>query len=269
MTAGKWAVISAAVFVPLVCLVAWRVKRPHGPEVSLHVAVVSDRSLSTFAPCQSAGGLVKRVLALPGVNRHSTLLVLVTGDGATLGEPVEIARVVGFKSSRAMESPAESERRERELVEKTVAACAALPRTSITPDFLAARRAVEQLRVLGCKPGNGCRLFFQTDGDETVEVGFRRALAGSRAPVELPAPIDNTGIAVTICGLTQTTGQSDVGRAHRIRRNHSARSADRVMEVLRRFFTVPALVTFEPVCPGAGNLGAGTVAVSGETKGQR
>ena len=167
-----------------------------------------------------------------------------------------------------MESPAESERRERDLVEKIVTDCAALPRTSISPVFLAARRAIEQLRVLGCKQGTGCRLLFQTDGDENVEVGIRRALAGSRAPVELPAPIDNTGIAVSICGLAETTGQSDIGRADRVRRNHNACSADRVMEVLRRFFTVPALVTFEPVCPKAGGVGGNSVATSDRSKGR-
>jgi hypothetical protein len=269
MTPRNWAIVSAAVLVPLGGLVSWRAARPHGPEEAPNYVVVPDISRSTLFPCQSAGGLVERVLATAGVNKHSTLLVLATGDSPTLGEPVEIARLTGFKSGRAMESPAASERRERDLVARVVNACAALPRTSITPIFLSGRRAIEQLRVMGCKPGMGCRLLFQTDGDENVEVGIRRALAGSRAPIELPAPIDNTGIAVTICGLAETTGQSDVGQVSRARRNHSARSADRVMEVLRRFFAAPNLVTFEPVCPKAGGVGGNTVATSGESKGRR
>jgi hypothetical protein len=122
---------------------------------------------------------------------------------------------------------------------------------------------------MGCKPGVGCGVLFQTDGDENVEIGIRRALAGSRAPTELPAPIDNTGIAVTFCGLAETTGQSDVGRTDRFRRNHSARSVDRVMEVLRHFFTAPDLVTFEPVCPKARNLDSDAPRVAGESKGRR
>jgi hypothetical protein len=202
-----------------------------------------------------------------GVDKHSTLLVLATGDDITLGEPVEVARLVGFKSARAIESPANSERKEREIVEKVVTDCSALPRTSITPISLAARRAMEQLHVLGCKSGTGCGLFIQTDGEENVEVGVRRALAGSRAPIVLPTPIDNTGIAVTICGLSQTTGQNDIGKVDRVRRNHNARSADRLMEVLRHFFAVPALVAFEPVCPKAGISSSGPSA-SGETKGR-
>jgi hypothetical protein len=213
--------------------------------------------------------LIKRVLGFVGVDKHSTLLVLATGDSSSLGEPVEVTRVNGFKSARAMESPAASERRERELIENATSACAGLPRTAITPDFLAARRAIDQLRALGCRSGTGCQLLFQTDGSENVEVGVRRALAGSRMPVELPAPIDNAGIAVTICGLAETTGQSDTGSASRARRNHSARSADRVIEVLRRFFAAPDLVAFEPVCPKAGNVGANTVAASDESNRRR
>jgi hypothetical protein len=267
VTARKWVGVSAAALVPLVGLVTWRTARPHGPEVSPHFAIVSDRSLSTLLPCPSVGGLVKRVLSLPEVNRQSVLLVLATGDSSTLGEPVEITRLVGFKSARAMETPAGVERRESGLVGDIVKGCSGLPRTSITPDFLATRRAIEQLRALGCRSGTGCRLLFQTDGDENVEVGIRRALVGSRAPVELPAPIDNVGIAVTICGLAETTGQSDVGQASRARRNHSGRSADRVVEVLRHFFTAPNLVTFEPVCPKAGGVGGDAVATSGESKG--
>ena len=258
------------VLVPLVGVVTWRTARPHGPGVSPHFAVLLDRSLSTLAPCQSVGGLVKRVLALPGVNKHSTLLVLATGDNATLGEPVEIARLIGFKSARAMESPAGAERRERELVESIVKGCSGLPRTLITPDFLTARRAIEQLRVLGCKSGTGCRLLFQTDGDENVENGIRRALAGSRVPAELPVPVDNAGIAVTVCGFAETTGPNDLSQPGRPRRNHSARSADRVAEVWRRLFTMSDLVAFEPVCPKDGNSDSGpSVEPSGKAKIQR
>ena len=251
MTTRKSFLISAVVLTPLVGLVAWRTTKPHGPKAAPHFAVVPDLSWSTLGACQSAGGLVKRVLTFPEADKHSTLLVLATGDNATLGEPIEIIRLPAFRSVTAMESPSAAERRNRELVASVIDKCSALPRTSVTPLYLAIRRTVEQLKAVGCGPTSGCKILLQTDGEETVEVGIRRALAGSQAMLNLPAPIDNTGIAVTICGLSETTGQGDAAKSWSPRRNHNARSADRVVAVWRRLFTAPDLITFEPVCPKA------------------
>lgn len=249
-SAGKATLVaSAVVALPLAGLVAWRVARPHGPSASPHVAVVVDRSESALSACEAAGGLVARALDAPGLSRHSALIVLATGDDATLNEPVEVERLAGFKTSRAMESPGASERRRRDLVIDAVVRCRSLRRPSTTAVFLASKRAAEQLRALGCREGTGCMLLIQTDGEENAEPGIRRALGGSRATAHLPAPIDNVGIATVVCGFAETAGPTD--RPAHARVGRSARSADRLREIWHSLFAAPDLVTFEPVCPKA------------------
>lgn len=247
-SAGKVTLVtSLAVVLPFVGLVAWRTTKPHGPSASPHSAVVIDRSASTLGACEAAGGLVKLALAAPGLTKHSTLLVLATGDEATLGEPVEVVRLTGFKSGRAMEAPAEAEKRAQALVQSIVTKCNALPRSSVTAVFLASKRAAEHLRALGCREGMGCLLLVQTDGEENAETSIRRALSGTRASAELPAPIDNTGISTTVCGFAATTGRAD--RPAIIRRNRNAERVGRITETWRRLFAAPDLATFEPICP--------------------
>jgi hypothetical protein len=232
----------------LLGFVGWRAYQPHTPRVAPNIGVVSDRSRSKLDACRSEGGQVRRALALPGLRKSSTLLVFATGDSSTLGEPVEVARLTGFKAKRAMESPASAESKERTLVRKLVEQCNALPQATITPIFLAIRRATEQLRAIGCNPG-ACHLFVQSDLRENVEPAIQRALAARRPAATLPAPIDNAGIPVNICGPAETTGGADVKEGRRGRRFRDAEDADRIMAVWRRLFTAPDLVTFEPHCP--------------------
>jgi len=229
--------------------VGWRAYHPPISGVAPSIGVVGDRSMSMLDACRSEGGQVKRALALPGLTKSSVLFVSTTGDDSTRGEPREVARLAGFKAKRAMESPASAERKERALIRKLVEQCNTLPQATITPIFLAIRRAIEQLRAMGCGAGVGCYLFVQSDLRENVDPAIRRALAARRPAATLPAPIANAGIPVNICGPAETTGGADAREGRHAGRFHDAEDADRIVAVWRRLFTAPDLVTFEPHCP--------------------
>jgi hypothetical protein len=238
------------VILTVLSLVGCQTSEAHGPSGSPHFEIALDISRSLLAPCESGGGLALELMQNTAADRGSTLMVIVSGDARTLDEPVEVFRKEGFRRHRAMEAAVSSEKKIRAAAEDIVEKCREMPRTDVSPVALMIRRGIEHLRGLGCKVGTNCGLSVVTDGYDNVEPEVRRILADPRREVVIEPIIDNSGIAVSVYGLAETSGDGDRRQNGRIaRRPHSVQSADRVMAVLRRLFTHPEIVTFRPHSP--------------------
>src|SRR5207253_1028748 len=64
--------------VPAVCLA--------GDKIDLNVVMIIDMSDSKRAPCEDAATITRNILDQP-YGRHSSLLVITTGDAASANEP--------------------------------------------------------------------------------------------------------------------------------------------------------------------------------------
>lgn len=229
--------------------IAWRLARPHGPGAASHAAVVYDRSRSTTGGCEAAAGAVTEILNRNLMTRDSTLAVFVTGDISTAGEPIEIHRTSGVRVSSVIGGPRGARRHSEAIITAVAAGCGRLPATSISPVFLAVRRAVELLRASGCGPVSRCCLMIVSDGEETVEPGLILALRGRRTATGRLPRIDNDGIEVSFCGLAETRGPRDSRRRHAATPARNARRADQLRDTWVAVFTHPDLVRWSPTCP--------------------
>jgi hypothetical protein len=230
-------------------LAGCQMAKAHGVSESPHFEIALDISVPMLAPCESGGGLALDLMKSSAADKWSTLTVVVSGDGRTLNEPVEIFRKEGLRRTRAMETAVSSEKKLRAVAADIVEKCRELPRTEISPVTLMSRRAVENLRSRGCKDGTNCSLLLVTDGYDNAESAVRHTLADPRRDIALKPLIDNSGISVSIYGLAETTGEGDRKQGRIASRRHNVQSADRVATVLRRLFTHPELVSLHPYSP--------------------
>ena len=261
--------IGAAATASVVGLGLYRLRQPHGKTVAAHAVLGRDRSDSTTSGCRAIGGMAQEHLRSGQADRFSTITAMVTGDARSNDEPVEFARVNEVHKIRAGEGRQSIARKEAAIVDELVRRCEEQGGSDRSPIYLMIRRGMEGLRSLGCHEGTNCVLYIQSDLAENGEAGLRKALMGDKNAI-LPAPIDNRGIAVHICGTAQSSGPVDgKGRVVTERRLRGARLADISVSIWRREFTAPALVTFEPTCPTAGNLGDENMAASGDSQGRR
>ena len=95
--------------------------------------------------------------------------------------------------------------------------------------------------------GSGCTLFIRSDGEETEETYLKDSIKRRKLLKKgAPAPLDNSGIAITWCGTAESRG-SVPGRGKR-RAARSSASADFTKQLWSTLFTSPELIVFEPLC---------------------
>lgn len=221
-----------------------------------HVAVALDvsDSMENADAEQRVRGLVVRALKVDGLRSGSRLLVIATGNPATALEPVGIADLEIPVTKRVMDGTGAIEIKRRELVADVLERykkTATEMRTS--PLFLALKRGLAQLRAAGCDDKRSCTLFFGTDGEETEEPWIKNSLRrGKVLSHGAPAPLDNSGIKVVICGLSETKGQMvGAGKRRLFTGKRSDASTELLSAVWSKVFTEPDTVVFEPFCPKA------------------
>lgn len=237
--------------------VAFRVVKGAKP-LPERAVIVYDRSDSTRDICDAVVGVTGEVLTSRRFGKGASIIVLATGDDATLGEPLEVFRFDDFRRARTVEGRSAAAKMLGEILEKVRAACESTPRAGNSPVYLAVRRGAELVGRPGCTPSH-CTLAVVSDGEETVEPGLAAALRkGGRAKkqLNLPARIANEASRVTWCGLAETVAPSLAASAKgstRAKRalepKRDAGRADRLLELWRGLFTEPASVEFLPVCP--------------------
>jgi hypothetical protein len=222
--------------------------RPPRPILGL----VHDASLSSAHGCGQLADLVRR--ELPGLGRHprARVLLLTTGDDSSANEPRFVTLPpVPRRHARVLEKGS-GERSVDEYLTAVKRGCQQAPVTDRSPIYLGVKRGLEQVRA---DRGDDVRrtLIARTDLRETVEPALTRAMRGDRrAAARIAGTLDNTGVAVVLCGYAETIGvmggAAVDGRPRHLTRPRSARDSDRLIALWRSAFTVPDLVTFEPFC---------------------
>ena len=230
---------------------AYRATQPSPKATASHAAIVRDRSDSTTSGCSAIGGLAGEFLRSGQAGRFSTIIGLATGDRRSNDEPVEFARLSRVHLGSVKDGRDTADRRNAVIIGELMSRCEEAGNADRSPIYLALRRALEELRALGCRAENGCIVYVQSDLEENAEPALKAALMGGKAGL-LPSKIDNQGIRFRICGAAETLGPLDGNRGSLGRRKvRGAKRADLAGDVWRSLFTSPELVSFEPLCPKA------------------
>lgn len=240
------AVLVVTITAAIAGFLAWRAVATASAEPP-HYAVLIDRSLSSLAACVGVEAATARMLDGRELRRGSSLTLLGTGDSSIAPEPRWIWSGDLPVDTRVFEGRARRVQQRRQFVDQVSEQCRKTSSTSSSPIFLGVKRALEQLRALGCGPDSQCALYVSTDGEENVEPHLRRAIDSSSRPAVIPPPLANDGVRVLFCGLAETrqTGGRARGPAPAIR---SPERADRLRQVWAAAFSDPELVVFEPFC---------------------
>jgi hypothetical protein len=222
-----------------------------------HALIIDDSSDSTPSDCESMAGIFRRAIRLPGINKHSTITVLLTGDERTANEPRRWAEYKAPDTRYVIEGRRKVEQQQNDLVADLFTRCSQTPVTKVSPIYLALKRGVEQLQSIAGADGSALYLFIKTDGEETAEPQIKAALrAAPGSKLQLPAPIRNEGVHIFFCGMAETLGQVSTGgngNSRQLSRQRDSQRVDRACEVWTALFSVPTLVTFEPYCPNQGD----------------
>ncbi len=221
--------------------------RAHTP----HCVDVWDRSESTAIGPESVAASAKHALESPDLGKGSKVTVIATGDASSASEPVLVASFEVPVNGRVLEGRSAALDRREELLGDLKKKCETLPRTRSSPIYLAVKRGIEELRAQGCDADSKCVLHVQSDLEENANAQIKAALDGrSGASSALPAPINNDGITIVICGIAETVGvaKGSDGVTRRLSGNRDPQRDDRVVEVWRKLFTTPGNVTFQPYC---------------------
>jgi hypothetical protein len=213
----------------IVAFVAWRVYGALHAAPPTQVAVVIDASNSMQANCAEVVAAIQGPMDSHGVRPGSTVTIIRTGDASTRLEPQLIFNeAIPIAAGTGPFGDEKKARQKRaEFLERAEAACAGIEPTKTSPVIKAVRRAVQQLKALGCPREAGCILIVYSDLQDTDELSGRRVDAQPRV-------IDNAGINVMLCGVTRTV-EDGYGV-----------ETDDLLETWRALFTEP--VRLAPFC---------------------
>lgn len=220
------------------------------PAKAIVLLDVSDSSPEEFL-CDILTGLVDMALETEGIDEGSTLGIFKTGDPSTALEPVSIANLEIPVSTRVLEGKDVVRNARERMMINLLAKCNKLQEpTQYSAIFLATKRALQQLKAMGCTKRSGCVLLIRTDGQETEEQWLRDSLKkGEMLEKGKPTALDNSGIAIFICGFSETKGETSKGKKKSMTRLRTSHSADLLESLWKQVFTEPRNVVFQPICP--------------------
>ena len=214
---------------------------------------IRDRSHSVGSDCTCTTALARHALKERGLVKGSMLTFITTGDQPTANEPVLVADYDVPASRTAIEGRNATAQKQQEILADLHTKCEQLPITNRSPIVLAAKRAVERLRASGCRPGSGCFVAIQSDGEETTEPIFKQLLGGRSKSRETSASplIDNDGIDIVFYGLSETKGEemTSGSRVQQITKTRDSGGVERLRAVWLSLFAHPERIIFEPFCP--------------------
>jgi hypothetical protein len=222
----------------------WRQNACH--TVQSYRACLLDRSGSVTQQQRGFEAIIKQGLDEPGIHKGATITAMATGDDSTANEPILIGKYEIPVSNRALEGKQGQSVRLDKVFSELRDKAGRLKPTQSSPIYQGVIRAVESLRANGCTENSNCYLFIKTDGEELIEPNIRQALRGKISKEKFPKPIDNRGIKVLFCGLSETLGnKNEAGVSYALR---YASRLDRRRDVWTALFSNPEIVSFEPFC---------------------
>jgi hypothetical protein len=234
----------------------WRYDKYRHTAPPLKAALVRDRSDSTLSGCSELAAMGNELLVSLPFGEGSTIAVMVTGDDSTASEPVLLDVLEVPITKRVTEGRSIIAQKQQALLGRIKERCKEAGETKQSPIYLAIRRAVEYLRAQGCDGRTKCKVFVQSDLEELSEKSIKQLLTEptrrdqkTQTPL-LPTPIDNVGIDLMICGLSETAGDSPIeGKKRTLTPKHDAQRADRIRAVWEKLFTDAKRVGFNSFCP--------------------
>lgn len=232
----------------------WRYEKYRHMPPPAQAVILRDRSDSNLSGCDNTAAMGQElILSLP-FGKGSAIALMATGDDSTAGEPVLLDVLEVPTTQRVMEGRSTITQRQQALVEKIKARCVEAGQTKQSPIYMAIRRAVEYERAHGCDGLNKCTVYVQSDLEELSEKNIKEVLNGhapSSRKMLLPTPIDNRGIDITICGLSETAGRTEVDKpkTRTLTPRHDAERVDRIRSTWEQLFSERQRVIFNSHCP--------------------
>lgn len=236
------AILGSAVAVTalgLILAAAWALIT-RAPEPAPHTAYIIDYSDSRTINCGNVATAIGELQRSAKLKKASRFFLFGTGDSSTSDEPVLLGSYEIPIKLRVLEGQSAAEAESGKFLETVQTRCRQEPVKTRSPIILAVKRVVDTLQANGCKPGTGCRLYVQTDGQELSETNLKQRLEGKgKSSDSAPVRISNNGIAVNVCGFAEVA--KTPGR-------HNIDSSDRMIKVWKSIFTDPESVVFQPHC---------------------
>lgn len=191
------------------------------------------------------------------------LAVYATGERATAGEPIRLGVVAKDRQPKLLEQTGDEA--EKRFLRELGKLCRQVEQQAESPIFQAVSAVVRTLPQDQCAlPGNTCQVWVRTDGIEESDSAVMALLRPKRTRASRrrahvaaqPARINNRGIDVVFCGLSERRV------ARRSRRRPP--SIAQVQAAFIREFTRPERVGFDTSCAPY-ELGPAATAQSRET----
>lgn len=235
-------------------LFAWAFYTPPKPD---HRAVVIDTSISAATDrCTEAGKVAEMELKRPPVNDKTKLFPFFTGDKRTANEPYSFDPLDIPMRVKLTESNSAITSQQNGAVNNLKQQCEKIPESSSSSIFLAVKRAVETLRNAGCDDKSKCEVLVQSDIQENADAQIKAAISGNAIdPKNLPSPIDNQGIAIRFCGVSETKGEIEAtdkkgqkNKKTRFTQNRNSNRVDLIQATWRNLFLSKDLVSFSSSC---------------------
>lgn len=253
---NKLLVIFAGFFlvIALSGLITWAYYKPPKSD---HRAVVADSSLSAASdPCLETSKVAEIALVRPPVNDKTKLFVFLTGDQSTANEPRSLGAFDIPIRIKLTESNTQLSSQRDGIVNDIKQRCQEEGVSTSSSIFLAVKRAVEALRSADCDNKSKCAVLVQTDLQENADIQIKTAISNDAVNLKsLPAPIDNLGVAIRFCGVSETKGEVEAldkngrkGKKTRLTQNRNSNRVDHIQAIWKKLFLYPELVSFSPSC---------------------
>lgn len=237
------------VFAGVATFVAWRVSAVTHQKVD-HYGVVHDSSESFSGGCVALVAAAEQVNSQQTSSAASTFSVVTLGDDSTANEPRLLATYSIPRTRQVIEGLHADTRRQQEMYKDIWNKCISVRPVSVSPIFFAVKQSVAYLKAKGCAQNSHCVLSVHSDLEENVERAIRERIQTGRTAGVLPSPVDNSGIAVSFCGLAETAGIKKGTSGHQVRQTalRDPEREDRIRQTWRSLFTNSENVTFSPYC---------------------
>jgi hypothetical protein len=212
-----------------------------------HAALADDRSPSVRRNCAGLRQEAEKVaVASNGFAETSTVTLLAIGRDRLNPEPERVFdKPFPVESDRVFDNdPGAFEKQRKDYFAAFQKSCETSPESFNSPVLRLVQAGIAHLRSRGCAAKRPCFLTVHSDLEDDSAPKLREAIAraarglASKTPVELAASIDNAGIRVQFCGLSE------------IKPRRSARHAapDTLANLWSGLFTHAELVSFQPYC---------------------
>ncbi len=248
---NKKSIIITLLVLASAAFIVWRIIEGGKKKVG-HAVVLRDRSDSTASDCDCTKDLAAFALKDINIEKGSTVTVTVTGDAETANEPEKMLSFEVPVNRQVLEGQNAMAAKRDKLLQEVKSQCEKMRPTTVSPIFIAVKRAVQHLQSLGCGTASSpCALYVQSDLEDSVEKAIKALIDNPQSKQPLPAKIDNRGIRIIFFAIAETVGEKKVdGKNRQLTKKHDPQRIDRIETVWRSLFTNPELIIFKPHCLG-------------------